>query len=259
MMTGAIDRKRRGMIKSLKEAKMIKVEGNGSAPKIQIETVVAKNARNVVGTTKILAVVTRLAVTIARKIARREMKEGAMAEVLIGIGLLRHLGDSTISMEILWWQIEIEGVNEVEINMMNRVMGMGGMAPAPKTGDLRWEETAAQGMGPIGDLRWEEMVTQTIDVGTMIEEDNQSSASATLLIILIYTAILHVTLLWSMNYTRFYARIIKIRTFLHQDKFKFTNGCCFIIAFTFSRYHINKLSYLFLFILDIFLARYSIT
>lgn len=151
---------------------MIKVEGNGSAPKIQIETVVAENAKNVVGTTKILAVVTRLAVTIARKIARREMKEGAMAKVLIGIDLLRHLGDSTISMEILWWQIEIGGVNEVEINMMNRVMGMGGMAPAPKTGDLRWEETAAQGMGPIGDLRWEEMVTQTIDVGTMIEGDN---------------------------------------------------------------------------------------
>jgi hypothetical protein len=98
------------------------------------------------------------------------MKEGAMAEVLIGIGLLRHLGDSTISMEILWWQIEIEGVNEVEINMMNRVMG--GMAPAPKTGNLQWEETAAQGMGLIGDLRWEEMVTQTIDVGTMIEGDN---------------------------------------------------------------------------------------
>mmetsp|Transcript_1284 Transcript_1284/g.1878 ORF Transcript_1284/g.1878 Transcript_1284/m.1878 type:complete len:203 (-) Transcript_1284:936-1544(-) len=188
MMTGAIDRKRRGMTKSLKEAKMIKVEGNGSAPKIQIETVVAENAKNVVGTTKILAVVTRLAVTIARKIARREMKGGAMAEVLIGIGLLRHLGDSTISMEILWWQIEIEGVNEVETNTMNRVMGMGGMAPAHKTGDLRWEETAAQEMGLIGDLRWEEMVTQTIDVGTMIEEDNQSSASATLLISLDYTA-----------------------------------------------------------------------
>jgi hypothetical protein len=77
-------------------------------------------------------------------------------------------------------------VTEAETNATNHEMV--DMDLALKTGDLRWEEMAAQEMGPqIGDLQWEEMAAQTIDKGTMIEGDNQSSTSATL--ILIYTVL----------------------------------------------------------------------
>jgi len=101
MMTDAIVRKRRGKIRSLNEVKMIKIEENGSARKNQTETV-AENARNVADKTKILVIVSHLAVTIVQKNARRETKEGAaMAEVVIGTGLLRHLEENMISMGIL--------------------------------------------------------------------------------------------------------------------------------------------------------------
>lgn len=167
MMTGAIGKK---MIRILKEAQMTKVEESGSARKIQTE-MAAESARNGAGMTRIRVVVTLLALMIVRKNDRRETKEEAMAEVVIGIGLHRHQEGSTTSMEILWWQIEIEQVKEIEINAMNRVMG--DMDLALRTGDL---ETDTQGMDLIGDPLWEEMVIQMIDAGTMIEEDNTSSA-----------------------------------------------------------------------------------
>ena len=146
---------------------MTKVEESGSARKIQTEMVV-ESARNVAGMTRIPVVVSRLAMTIVQENDRRETKEGAMAEVVIGIGLHRHQEGNMISMEILWRQIEIEQVKEIEINAMNRVMG--DMDLALRIGDL---ETDAQGMGRIGDPLWEEMVIQMIDAGTTTEGDNQ--------------------------------------------------------------------------------------
>ena len=166
MMTGVIAKKRIEMIRSLIEAKMTKVEESGSARKIQTEIVV-ENATNVAGMTRILVVVTRLAMKIVRGKDRIEMTEEAMAEVVIGIGLHRHQEGSTISMEIRLRQIEIEVVKEIEINAM-----MGDTDLALKTGDLRWVETGVLGMGLIGDHPWEEMVIQMIDAGTRIEEDN---------------------------------------------------------------------------------------
>ena len=151
-MTGVIAKKRIEMIRSLIGGKMTKVEESGSARKIQTEIVV-ENATNVAGMTRILVAVTRLAMKIVREKDRIEMTEGAMAEVVIGIGLHRHQEGSTISMEILLRQIEIEVVKEVEINAM-----MGDTDLALKTGGLRWVETAVQGMGLIGDHPWEEMV-----------------------------------------------------------------------------------------------------
>ena len=165
-MTGVIAKKRIEMIRSLIGGKMTKVEESGSARKIQTEIVV-ENATNVAGMTRILVVVTRLAMKIVREKDRIEMTEEAMAEVVIGIGLHRHQEGSTISMEILLRQIEIEVVKEIEINAM-----MGDTDLALKIGDLRWVETAVLGMGLIGDHPWEEMVIQMIDAGTRIEEDN---------------------------------------------------------------------------------------
>ena len=134
MMTGAIVKKRIEMIRSLKETKMIRVVENESVRKIQTETVV-ENVKNVADMTRILVVVTRPVVTIVQKNARREVKEGAMAGEVIGIDLLRHQEGNTISMEILWLQIKIVGVKEVEINAMIRAMV--DMDLALKTGDLR--------------------------------------------------------------------------------------------------------------------------
>ena len=164
MMTDAIDRKKIGKIKSLKEVKMIKIE----EPKNLTETVAAENAKNVAGMRKILVIVNHLAVTIVLRNARRETKERAMAEVLIGTGSLRHPEDSMIRMGILRWPIETEVVNEVETNRE-----MVDMDLVLKTGDLRMQETADQEMGLIGDLRMEEMAAQTIGKGTMIEGDNR--------------------------------------------------------------------------------------
>ena len=234
MMTGAIGKK---TIRSLKEAEMTKVEESGSARKIQTE-MAAESARNGAGMTRIRVVVTLLALMIVRKNDRREMKEEAMAEVVIGIGLHRHQEGSTTSMEILWWQIEIEQVKEIEINAMNRVMG--DLDLALRTGDL---ETETQGMDLIGDPLWEETVIQMIDAGTMIEEDNTSSEEH--------------TLIRFINNTRFYTLHVKLRVILHQDEFELSSGC-FGSNAALSRYQINKLSYLLLLILNVFLVRYSI-
>jgi len=178
MMTDAIDKKRRGKIRSLREAMRTKIEEIGSARKNRTE-MVAGNVKNVADMTKILVIVSHLEVTTVPKSVQTETKEGAMAEVVIGIGLLRLPGGIMISMETLSWQIETEVVTEAETNVMNReIVDMG---LALKTGDRRWEETAAQEMGLIGGLPWEEMVDQTIV--PMIEGDNRSCTSATLMLI----------------------------------------------------------------------------